>query len=228
VSFDYEPTTYTTLLGSANYYYSASANDTVHFSVTYLYCNATTLAVKISDFMAVKEDEHTIGLSWVTENESSVKNYEVQKSTDANNFKTVDLVPASAGSDGHGSYHRPYLVTPVDRGQIYFRLKETDKTGGVLYSETRMVDLGNPESQGLSLYPNPANNFVNLVFSFNAAHNWRLDIFAANGKLIQTNYCLNASAARIVFKEKPASGVYFIRATDQQTQRSLIRDFVVN
>ncbi len=227
VSFDYEPTTYTTLLGSANYYYSASAADTVHFSITYLYCNAGVLLLNMGNFQALKENNTTIQLSWTTENELAGRNYEIQKSADGNNFAPVVSIPSVPDSDGKGSYLHNYTIGTDDKARIYFRVKETDGQGLVKYSEIRSVDLDDNDAAGMRIFPNPATSFVNVAFNQPSVKNWQVDIFSANGILIQSNSCLNTSTAHISFKEKPASGIYFIRATDQQTHKSFVQNFLI-
>jgi hypothetical protein len=79
VGFSYAPRTYANHSGSPTYNYSATANDSIHFFITYFYCSNITLATKISAFTAQKEDDSFIDLNWVTENEQAGTRYEVQQ-----------------------------------------------------------------------------------------------------------------------------------------------------
>jgi len=228
ISFDYEPITYTNLIGSANYYYSASASDTVHFSITYLYCNPVVLPVNLSSFRAERQSETLINLSWTTENEAAGRNYEVQKSNNGNDFVPVSVVPGEPSNGGLAKYGYDYTLSANDHGVIYFRLKQTDQSGAGGYSEIRMVKLDQDGNAGVSLFPNPATNFVDLRLNQPGVKSWVVDIFSSNGGLVQTSACPNAGIMHVLFKSKPARGVYFIRATDPQTHKSAVQHFVVD
>jgi hypothetical protein len=104
-------------------------------------------------------------------------------------------------------------------------LKIVDENGDMSYSEIRIVELDEKE-QNISLYPNPSNSFVNIVFN-NSINNLQTDIFAANGELIQRNYFANTNSAHIIFRNKLASGVYFIKVFDMQSQKNYVISFIV-
>jgi hypothetical protein len=125
----------------------------------------------------------------------------------------------------NNQYHYP--IADGDKGKIYFRLKIIDEAGEINYSEVRELPL-DEDPAGFYLYPNPSDRFINVVFNKSSSAGWQVDIFAAHGGLIQRNFFFNAGTARVIFKDKLAAGVYFLRATDQQTFKSSISSFVVN
>ncbi|HEX4374667.1 MAG TPA: choice-of-anchor E domain-containing protein, partial [Puia sp.] len=204
--FNYNPATIATISGGASYNFTSFANDTMHFLLTYYYCNAIVLSSTLTDFIAAKENDKTIKLSWTTQNELPNRIYVIEKSDDGINFSEIDSI-RSVIENISSDYSDNYFISANDRNKIYFRLKIIDENGNVNYSEIRVVDL-DENDLGISLYPNPSNSFVNIIFN-GTAGNWQTDIFADNGQLIQRNYFANTNSVHINFISKPASGVYF-------------------
>jgi hypothetical protein len=222
--FNYNPATIATVSGGASYSFTSSANDTMHFLLTYYYCNTVLLSTTITDFIAAKQNDKTIKLSWTTQNELANRIYGIEKSDDGINFSETDSL-RSIIEKTSSDYSDNYFITATDRNKIYFRLKIIDENDDVNYSEIRIVDL-DENNQGISLYPNPSNSFVNIIFN-GTPGNWQTDIFADNGQLIQRNYFANANSAHINFISKPVPGVYFIHAFDEQSQKNYVTSFII-
>jgi hypothetical protein len=218
VELDYYSTTYYNISG--NYNFNSTANDVINFSITYYYCNVVLLASDITDFSATKENDESIKLMWITQNEVADRVYEIEKSADGKNFTYITSVHANTDSNNVGHYLRYFNPTSSDKDKIYFRLKEIDKNGDTKYSEIRSVDL-DANTQPVYLYPNPSNGFVNVVFN-QPNKNWQVDIFAAQGALIQRNHFSNTNLAHIDFKNRMAAGMYFIRVIDEQSQKNYL------
>jgi hypothetical protein len=226
VSFDYYPSTYSII--PSNLAYVFTANDTTRFSITYYYCDPTILPSHITSFTAAREDNSSVKLLWKTVNEETGKIYEVEESADGNNFQYIASVASVPGEDAIGNYIYHYSIKAGDKGKIYFRLKQIDQHGWITYSEIKSVDLGEEVSRaGLTIFPSPAHNFINVDFNQPSAKDWQVDIFAAHGGLIQRDFYLNTTTAHIIFKGKLAAGVYFIRALDKDTQKSYLSTFLV-
>lgn len=224
VAFNYTPITYTNLTGSNVYYYSASANDTIHFSVTYYYCNNTVLANDIISFSAVKTSSKNIKLSWAMADPQTGRKYAVQTSSDGIHFSDIASVP----DDGSVNYEYDYTVPDHKEGAIYFRLKIISPSGQVKYSETKMVDITNDNTgNGISLYPNPSDSYINIVFNEPANTHWDICIYSANGGLIQKNHFAAASTVHVNFRNKLPAGVYFVRAENIETQKKYLQSFLV-
>jgi hypothetical protein len=211
VAFGYYPSTYSTI--PQNLTYTFNASDTIHFIVTYYYCNTSTLPTGITDFFATKQNDATVKLSWITQNEEAGRNYDIEKSADGKNFDSISSITSDAAAST-ANYQYVYLIKNADNGKLFFRLKETGKDGIVSYSEIRSVDLN--ETGGiLKIFPNPATDHINIQLTKTA--NWQIDIFAAHGGLVQSNFINGGNAVQILFKSKPAPGVYFVRATNLQS-----------
>src|SRR5271154_2303320 len=138
--FVYNPATTAAVAGGANYSFSESINDTMHFSLTYYYCNAVVLQATLTDFFAAKQNDGIIKLSWTTQNELADRLYTVEKSSDGKNFSEVDTT-GSVDENTSVNYSFDYPISSTDRNRIYFRLKIVDENGDVSYSEIRIVEL---------------------------------------------------------------------------------------
>ncbi len=223
-SFDYFPTTYSIVPSGLTYTFTAS--DTLHFSLTYYYCNTSILNAGITDFTAARTGLQTIGLAWTVSIEQPGRVYEIEKSDDGSRFTRIGDQPASA-ADSNAAYRYAYMIGDQDAGKLYFRLRIVNPGGSVTYSAVRVVDLGLNAGAGTYLYPNPAADFINIDFNRSVPGDWQVDILSISGILVQRNYCLHTNRAHIQFNQKLAAGVYFARAVDQQTQASLVSGFVV-
>ncbi|MFI5152831.1 MAG: choice-of-anchor E domain-containing protein [Chitinophagales bacterium] len=225
VGFSYAPRTYANHSGSPTYNYSATANDSIHFFITYFYCSNITLATKISAFTVQKEDDAFIDLNWVTENEQAGTRYEVQQRNDGNQFSTAGSL-TSAENNPDAKYFFKYAMKRNEEGKIYFRLKMTNAESAVSYSEIRMVDLGEPKNAFL-LFPNPADDFIQVVLQQPGSTGWYADIVSGDGRMIVNHLLLNSGNTRIDFHSRLSSGSYFIRIMDSRNSKTFVRSFIV-
>jgi Secretion system C-terminal sorting domain len=127
---------------------------------------------------------------------------------------------------GDGNYAYEYAIPSADKGNLYFRLQLIDPSGTISYSPLRVLNLGNGTSPGFSIYPNPAISFINLSFPGNS-QNWEVQIFAANGDLIQQNYFPGTNLATVNFNHKMAAGAYFVRAINTQNSDHYTGSFII-
>jgi hypothetical protein len=237
VSFTYSPITYTTLHTNNNssYSYSAAARDTVHFSLTYLYCKGggVVLAANLTRFEAGLQGPATVHLDWSSVNEVEGRQYAVQRSQDGQHFTTVAFLPAvnfSGGTDAGGSassgavdYNYDDHLPAGATGKWYYRLQLTDP-GSSVYSVIKEVTISG--GGGLSVYPNPAVDFVDLVFDQGSGAGWQVEILAADGSRIQSGNYTQSNNIHIDFLNRFPAGVYFIQATERGGQRSFIKRIV--
>ena len=97
------------------------------------------LPVELLDFQAVAEQEG-IKLSWATNMEKNFKNFEVQRSIDAVDFKTITSV-LPKGNEQEGTAYG-YLDHEAPRNEtLYYRLKMNDLDGSFDFSRLKSVRL---------------------------------------------------------------------------------------
>jgi hypothetical protein len=222
------PFTYTTNdvgLPSAGSPINIHVKDTMHFSITYFYCDPGPLAVNYLTFTANRKNDQTVELDWTTTNEQAGRNYTVETSNDGKTF----VYAGSLFSDpvnSQASYSYNYSIPSSASGKIYFRLKVVNENGISGYSEIRAIDLGAGGEKRFSIYPNPPSDFIQLTLPATSKV-WQVDILAADGSLVQRNVYPNTDQARVNFARKLSAGAYFARATDTQTAKSYVAPFVI-
>ena len=105
-------------------------------------------------------NEKQVANLWTTATEINTSHFNIQRSIDGNNFKTVEIVAAK----GLGDYSFIDDIRNLELGirNLYYRLEIVDKDGSKQYSGIRNVELG-VKNNGISVFPNPAKDFVTVV-----------------------------------------------------------------
>lgn len=243
LSFVYAPITYSDVHTNNNssYSYGAAAADSIHFSITYQYCKTTVLSSSLISFTAQPQAPSFVQLSWIMANEVAGRGYEVQQSVDGIHFTSVGSL-VSAGGPGNADYHYDWNGSP---GKWYFRLKIETPGVTVFYSDIKIVTLGSDAGNGMRLYPDPATDFVNIDLPFtdmaggNTRGNataaggsgvntgdWQIDLFSADGRLLQHERYSHIHTARLDFRQALVRGTYFIRAANMVTGRIYSSSFL--
>ena len=142
--------------------------------------------------------EKTAVLKWQTANQGNNDHYEIEASTDANQYKVIGTVSASNASQFQFTDQNP-SITKVN----YYRIKEMDKDGSSVYSAIRYVKF----EGGLSISPNPASSFIKISSPF---QNLQVSILDVNGKQF-ISQIINGTNAQVNIAALP-SGVYTINA----------------
>lgn len=120
-------------------------------SVTIL-CLAS-LPVELINFKALIRDNQTVDLLWSTASEKNNLGYDVERSADNQNWKTLGFVPGN----GTTTEHHEYVFTDEKpfSGVNYYRLKQQDYDGKSAYSPIVVADV---RMNGLDfdIFPNPS------------------------------------------------------------------------
>jgi hypothetical protein len=231
VPLSYMSFTFTDLnsYNNATYYYSANIANTMHFTVSYLYCqDMSALAVSLTSWSAQLIAPRAAKLKWAAANETTGRWYDIQRSSDAQTFTTIHTVAALMGLTS--DYDYTDTLPGSGAGNWYYRLQIHDK-GGVSWSSVKEVSAGGSASAGLGagslvVYPNPASTYINLNTG-GTADDWQVEILAANGSLVQQGIFRQTSLLYIPFTTRLAAGEYFIRLTDLQGKQRRTASFVV-
>ena len=160
----------------------------------------SNLPVTLINFSATSIN-NAINLKWIVENEINFSQYEIEYSDDGANFVKIATVKALKQS----LYN--YLFTKNKNLKNYFRLKLVDKDGMFTYSNIILVDA----KTTAKIYPNPANNFINIDFD-NQHNNASIKVIDAFGRNIkQVN--VNSNHINLSTKEF-ANGIYHIQVIE--------------
>lgn len=169
------------------------------------------LPVKITNFNLIPTG-NSVQLNWNGMEEQNFSHYEVYKSNSGADFNYVSTVYAS----GESSFVKNYtFIDPsidANTGYIYYKLKLVDKDGHENWSTVRALEPSHLSNlSGLSnVYPNPANNVLNIVPGYDDAiiDVQITDIF---GKSVYSEHLALSTIESSIDISQYTAGIYTIR-----------------
>ena len=169
------------------------------------------LPVKLEGFTGKSNKTGTNSLYWHTATEVNLRNFEIERSSDGKNFKTIGTV-ATKALNGNSSYNQDYSFTdgaPVGKG--YYRLKMVDNDGSVSYSATLVIDNGNITAAQLVVYPNPSNGVFTLG-GVETTDNNQIKVLNSFGQSVGYSVVSTEVAAqtKTVRLNSPVPGFYYV------------------
>lgn len=172
--------------------------------------NASPLGVCLFSFEGKRMPEGNM-LKWITYHEQNNAFFEVERSSDAENFAAIGTVHTKALL-GNSSYKLQYEFLddqPIE-SKNYYRLRQVDQDGS--FSFSTVIQLFNEAEDEIRLYPNPARDQI-MVMSNEKNIEFRIE--SIQGQFIQKGKLPENST--ISLKGYPP-GVYLIRFKDQVLQ----------
>ncbi|TZF85898.1 T9SS type A sorting domain-containing protein (plasmid) [Pedobacter sp. BS3] len=170
---------------------------------TYSYNSSSTLPVKLTGFQAIAQGNQ-VQLRWNTASEINVKQYDVQGQIADGSFKTIVTVMAS-GSRQYSAQHTNPLA-----GWNYYRLKITDNDGSFDYSPVAAAKI---LTAGAVVFPNPADQFVNISLDNVPANGTRLNLVNLQGVVVQTIPAKVAARQTLTTTDLP-TGIYQLQVIE--------------
>ncbi|WP_198034353.1 T9SS type A sorting domain-containing protein [Dyadobacter tibetensis] len=149
-----------TSLGETTVTYPYTVKDNAGLNAT-----PATVTVRFADPLPVnlisftgKVETSIISLAWSTSEEINSQRFEIQRSSDLQQWNSIGELPASVNSNAVNHYvytdHSPNL------GQNYYRLKMIDIDQSFAYSS--MINFNLKDAGSPYLYPNPAQNELRI------------------------------------------------------------------
>jgi len=220
-----------TLQGGANYKSSVTTVIGGILKLTYYWCPTVPLGAAISNF-AVYKKSGNISLQWLGTNDQKGITYEIEYSQDNENWHTAGTVPAGSAPIGTvAQYQYQYNTDKTDVGEIYFRIKRTDPEGNIVYSVIKVVNLQQEDQRpGIQIFPNPVTQKILIQFDEQQTGNFTLELVNTTGQIIERKQVQLAgnSMANMDLLNKPARGIYFLRAVNQANNKQFLTKVIVN
>jgi len=154
---------------------------------------------------------HTVKLNWSTSSENNSKQFIIQHSTDGSHFYNIGTVKAAGYSNLTRAYQ--FIDNNPEVGANFYRLVQEDRDGTVSVHGTISILFGEPNKQGLQVYPNPIqSNSLLTIRMANASGAYTATVFSMNGatalKVKGTIDQINQSINRGL--QKLGSGIYLL------------------
>lgn len=116
------------------------------------------LPLNILDFDAQKQADKTALLTWTVEKSNEVAHFQIERSRDGIQYYTLAEV-ASHRQSGRDSY--TFTDLQPMQGDNYYRLVGIADDGTQEHSSWKVLDFGN-SIKGITIAPNPANDYVDI------------------------------------------------------------------
>jgi concanavalin A-like lectin/glucanase superfamily protein/type IX secretion system substrate protein len=158
------------------------------------------LASSFLSFNATAEKEH-VQLSWNAAANVNTRYYEIQRSTDAVHFNTLNK---TVQTGTNGNYNYSYTDLSPAHGNNYYRLKQVDINGSYTYSKIVAVNMNGNGT--FKVYPTIAASTLHVSVTQTPS---TVIIFNLNGKAVKT-LTLNNNEQDINVSTLPV-GNYIIR-----------------
>jgi len=190
----------------------------------YGFASSVTLPVVLAQFIASKQSDGSVKLSWTTSQEVNAGYYDVERSGDQTGWTKLGSVDAKGNSTIPSNYNL-FDPSPLD-GTGYYRLKMVDLDGQYVYSKTISVS-SDKDNVPLVIYNNPFTDLIRLKVNVNRAQNLTLTVSDMLGKTY-LRQSLQAQAGDNLVNLQPAviggSGMYILRITgDSYSQTAKIQ-----
>jgi hypothetical protein len=149
----------------------------------------TVIPVRFVSFSAVKNNNDAL-LNWKVDNEDiKTDRYEVERSINAVNFSTIATVPKKTNGLANNSYDLTdaniNTLAVNANAVIYYRIKQFDKDGRFIYSETKNIRLNGYKGFNATVFPNPIKSSATINIDLVKADNILIRITDAAGKEVQ-------------------------------------------
>lgn len=116
---------------------SATEETQVLLYSIYTGSSVSTLPVTLAHFQAERVNNQTVNLDWVTQAEINNKGFELQKSTDGQEFKTIAKLSGKGTASTGAEYD--YTDRAAGHTHLYYRIKQLDDNGDFTYSPVKFV-----------------------------------------------------------------------------------------
>lgn len=192
-------------MSSTKVFGNTSTPVTLYFSIALLNGTTSALPVGLSNFTA-RIVQGQVLLQWHSNVENN-EQYTVQRSINGDDWKDLAVI-AGVGSDHDYSYTDP---SPVSGQTNLYRIKQTDATGGFLYSSVKHADMRNNQVlAALLAYPNPTSGRVQLRSEISTIDGKNIAVYNVSGQLIKAPVTNSGGKVEVDLSGQ-ASGIYFIR-----------------
>ncbi|MES2798704.1 MAG: T9SS type A sorting domain-containing protein [Bacteroidota bacterium] len=188
----------------------------------------SALPAELLQIWAVSNDDN-IQTNWTVGSEINLSYYVLERSTNAVDFDSIATLVASGNSTVALDYQ--YSDFNVQRGiMYYYRYRSVDYNGTEEYSPIVNGKLAAEGDLVVELYPNPANDEINIYFESSIDRKIELTLYDAQGKLISKSPATIANGSNVIpmnlYSLTP--GMYTIRLEDLENQQLIHKRFIKN
>jgi GEVED domain/Secretion system C-terminal sorting domain len=168
-------------------------------------------------------------LNWTITNEFNVNGFEIERSTDGNNFVAISFVKSKLIGTTAQNLNYNYSDIEVKNTTLTYRLKVVDKDGKYAYSNTITIKANKANILSLDkIYPNPATTFANLLLESPTNNEVTLVITDVAGCKVFTKNVIVTEGTNIINLDisKFTNGNYFVKTINKKGENSNVLSLV--
>ncbi|MEO9210262.1 MAG: T9SS type A sorting domain-containing protein [Ginsengibacter sp.] len=197
----------------------AGSWDENRFSI--LFKTTFTTPVTFTSIKAYTQNKDIV-VEWKVENESNMRSYTVETSSDGNTFTKGGTV--AARNVAATSYQ--WLDVNVGNGYHYYRILSTELDGKTSYSKIVRVLVGNNRASKITIYPNPIKGgVINLQFENQEAGVYQLRLLNTVGQVMMSKTISHpggSSSELLMLNTTIAKGIYQLEIMKGNVRVSLL------
>jgi len=191
--------------------WAATFNGEQDVYYSYITDTTGTIPVELISFSA-SIASNIVTLNWTTATELNNHGFEIERSTDEGNWRTIGFREGKGTTSEEQNYNYSDRLSDMASSKLYYRLKQIDFIGSFIYSDIEEVEITPTVFSISQNYPNPFNPVTKIKFVIAKSSFVNLKVYNVLGK----------ETATLVNEEKPAgtsevkfdgsslpSGVYF-------------------
>ncbi len=129
----------------------------------FAFCHALS-ANKVMDFGGTMTASKAF-LKWKVQDNQQAKTFDVQRSTDRTNFRSIGKVAKSHATSSDAGYSFQDDAADDKGGAVYYRIELTNNDGSKLYSDILRLERASVQENGLRVFPNPLKDKLFLQLS---------------------------------------------------------------
>lgn len=163
------------------------------------------LPIHLLSFTGVCTNQNIV-LNWSTATETNNQFFTIERSDNTTNWDIITKVDGAHNSSVQRNYS--YTDQLYQKGNCYYRLKQTDMDGVFKYGPTIYIkNCGDGDAQNIKIYPNPGSGKFKLLYTGNRSKIQLTQIINAAGeKIYETKgYPTNMDLSN------QTSGLYYLR-----------------
>ncbi len=158
-----------------------------------------------------KNNGTNVYLKWITENAIGFNRFEIERSEDGSNFKTIG---SFRGSLGNNSYNFEDNFLPKTKIAFY-RLKMVDNDGKHKYSLIINVNLNNSITNAF-IFPNPVTDKINIRLKEALIKNSNIQITDVQGRVVLNEIAKANEYYFSINAQRLTTGRYFVKIVNDK------------
>jgi Secretion system C-terminal sorting domain len=144
----------------------------------------TPLAVEMSTLSARKESNKAIAILWKTAKEQSNNGFQIERSSDGENFTAIGRIKGEINSTVEKAYN--FSDASPLQGINYYRIKSLALDGKETISKVVSVNFSDKVKTALQVFPNPAYSALQVEVMSDEESTKTVQVFDLAGRVILT------------------------------------------